>query len=138
MILALIVLFAFTSCQESGLIESEIAPVEETPTETTSQRTQRVVNYDVIIKLVDHYGNTIAVEHTGLGGFAAQSQTTGQYFYQPRGGDLDLLEGLPEDTYRFMAYDGYFDGAGSSVVTLSSDLENEDGFIEVTLSYWSE
>ena len=139
MIMALFALVFFSACQDSGVLENEVAPANETTIST--QRTQSVVLYDLHISLEDHYGNAVAISSTGLGGFAAKNLETNQYYYQERSqtGEISaFIEGLPEGTYRVDAYDGYFDGASSAVVTVSSENEDEEGFIPVTLGYWSE
>lgn len=94
--------------------------------------------FDVKIFLVDGWGNSINPTNTGLGGFVAQNLATNQFFYPDWYGPQDEFENLPAGTYRFDSYPGYFDGTGSTQVTLSQSLVQPDGFIHVTLQYWSE
>jgi hypothetical protein len=96
--------------------------------------------YDVRIVLEDSYGNKITGS-TGLQGYYAYNDETDEYFFsgEYQGQDPDVFNDLPEATYTFGAFNGYFDGAGSNTVTLSSELPlNSEGEVEVTLIYWSE
>ncbi len=92
--------------------------------------------FDVRIKLEDRYGHPVGPN--GLQGYFAINQKTGEVFYPTRSYDDNVFENLPRATYSFGAYDGYFDGASSSVVTLNDTLIGDDGLIIVTLRYWSE
>lgn len=94
--------------------------------------------FDVRIYLVDGYGNPVSTSSTGLGGFVAQNTGTNQYYYPDYYGPQDEFQDLPTGTYRFDSYPGYFDGTGSATLTLSPSLVQSDGFIHVTLQYWSE
>lgn len=94
--------------------------------------------YTVRILLQDEQSGNPVSPGT-LPGYYAINQDTGAIVYP----DLYSQEGnifnnLPEGTYRFDAYDGYFDGASSQIVTLNNSLVGTDGVIEVTLNYWSE
>lgn len=120
----------FIACETESVIQEQVGLHKKITFEKTT------VNYDVIIKLVDE--NTgWPVSANSLPGYVARNLNTGVLYYTSRY-EIDLFESLPSGTYRFDAYDGYFDGASSSTVTLSHEIENEDGFIEVTLKYWSE
>lgn len=91
--------------------------------------------YNVRIELVDNNGQPVG--GNGLQGFWAQDQATGQYIY-PGYYNSDQFLNLSGGTYTFGAFDGYFDGASSTTVTLSQNLVGADGFIVVQLVYWSE
>ncbi|MGG8494985.1 hypothetical protein ACQY1Q_01095 [Tenacibaculum sp. TC6] len=95
--------------------------------------------FKVRIQLVDERTGAPVSADT-IHGYAATNVATNQHYYtQERQGDpINEFLALPEATYRFDGFDGYFDGTGSKVVTLSSDLVQQDGYIIVTLSYWSE
>lgn len=96
--------------------------------------------YDVRIVLVDGNGHEITGS-TGLQGFYAFDEINEVYYYagEWQTQDLFLFTDLPESTYTFGAFDGYFDGASSTTLTLSPELPvNEDGELEVELVYWSE
>ncbi|WP_075342239.1 hypothetical protein [Tenacibaculum agarivorans] len=95
-------------------------------------------SFKVRIELVDYAGNPVSADT--LPGYVATNTETNEFFYagENQGDPIDVFLNLSEGTYRFDAYDGYFDGASSKVVTLSSDLVNTDGEIVVTLNYWSE
>ncbi len=92
--------------------------------------------FDVKIELVDRFGQPVGPN--GLQGYFAINQDTGEVFYPNRSDDDNVFRFLPEGSYRFDAYDGYFDGASSSFVTLSEELVDPNGYIIVTLRYWSE
>ncbi|CAL2084445.1 conserved exported protein of unknown function [Tenacibaculum sp. 190524A02b] len=92
--------------------------------------------FNVRIRLIDRNGNEVPAET--LPGYAALNLDTSKYYYAGENRrNIDLFTSLPQGRYRFDAYDGYFDGASSKVVSLSYALviDNE---ITVTLSYWSE
>lgn len=96
--------------------------------------------YDVRIVLEDSFGNLIT-GNTGLQGYFAYDIEHDEYFYagEFQSQEIDLFVDLPEGTYTFGAFDGYFDGASSNTVTLTGDLQlNENDELEVTLIYWSE
>ncbi|TCI94968.1 hypothetical protein [Tenacibaculum sp. M341] len=94
--------------------------------------------FNVRIELVDNNGNSISADT--LPGYFAQNLATNVYFSagENQGDPIDLFFNLEEGSYRFDAFDGYFDGASSKTITLSNDLVEADGFIVVTLRYWSE
>jgi hypothetical protein len=73
-----------------------------------------------------------SVYNHGLHGYWAQNQETSEYYYSGQG---DNFEELPEGTYVFGAFNGYWDGASSKVVTLDAANGN---YTVVTLNYWSE
>jgi len=92
--------------------------------------------YNVRILLVDYLGNPVTGS-TGLYGYYAYNEYTGEYVY-PDYIFADEFPNLRGGTWTFGAFPGYFDGASSRTVTLKSTLEGPDGFIPVTLQYWSE
>ena len=93
------------------------------------------VKFDLYVKLQDRYGNAVSAET--LPGYAATNLETGEIYYDSRY-EVGLLESLPIGTYRVDAYDGYFDGASSAIIEISTENETPEGWIEVTLRYWSE
>ena len=94
--------------------------------------------FNVRIRLVDSNNNEIPYSNTGLQGFGAEDVNSNAVFFtDPWGAPTEFI-GIPAGTYRFSAFNGPFDGASSKVVTLSVFLEGADGFIEVTLNYFSE
>lgn len=93
-------------------------------------------SYSVKIELIDRFDQLVG--SNGLRGYFAINQDTGEIFYPLRSDDDNVFRLLPEGSYRFDAYDGYFDGASSSLVTLSDELVDSSGYIIVTLRYWSE
>jgi hypothetical protein len=92
--------------------------------------------YNVRILLVDYLGNPVTGS-TGLYGYYAYNEYTGEYVY-PDYIFADEFPNLRGGTWTFGAFPGYFDGASSRTVTLKASLEGPDGFIPVTLQYWSE
>lgn len=95
--------------------------------------------YTVCIKTVDYNGNPT----TYSAGFYAQNNTTGEYIYPGNPNDQDYGYGncfynLVPGTYTFGSYQDYFCGTNSATITLSQDLVNSNGFIEVTLVVWCE
>lgn len=92
--------------------------------------------YNVRILLEDYLGNPVTGS-TGLMGYYAYNVFTGEYVY-PDYYHADEFSDLRAGTWTFGAYPGYFDGASTRTVTLSASLEGPDGFIPVTLQYWSE
>lgn len=96
--------------------------------------------YQVRVVLADKNGNNLS-ERTGLTGFYAYDAENDMYYYSGDCEDHDifLITNLPEGTYTFGAFEGYFDGAGTSLLELKSDLpKNERGEVEVHLTYWSD
>jgi glutamyl/glutaminyl-tRNA synthetase len=97
---------------------------------------KRQTTYNVRIELVDNNGNPVGPN--GLQGYWAFDQFKGVYLY-PTNQTGDQFSNLPGGTYTFGAFDGYFDGASSEVVTLdNSQPTDANGFIVVQLVYWSE
>lgn len=93
--------------------------------------------FNVRIELVDIHGNPVTGS-TGLRGFWARNEATGEY-YEPGGQeDADKFTDLPAGTYTFGAYNGVWDGAVSKQVTLGEDAVGPDGYIVVQLTYWVE
>ncbi len=93
--------------------------------------------YNVRIELVDQFGDTVSGP-TGLMGFFALDQFKGEYVYPDYSYENREFIDLRGGTYTFGAYPGYFEGASSNTVTLKPALVGADGFIVVTLGYWSE
>ncbi|MEO8517055.1 MAG: hypothetical protein ABI426_09930 [Flavobacterium sp.] len=91
--------------------------------------------YNVCIQTVDYLGNPVS--GSDLHGFYAQNLTTGVYIY-PTNQDGNCFENLPNGTYRFDSYDGYWSGTSPTQVTLSEQTVNSNGVIIVNLTYWSE
>ena len=130
-------LFAFTVSLQAQ--QSELTDVQnnQTTIATKVATTQAITaTYDVRIELEDERTGQ-PVDPQTLPGYAAKNLDTNQWYY-PSYYDYNEFSNLPDGTYRFVSYDGYFDGSSSEVVTLSSSLEGNDGFIVVTLQYWSE
>jgi hypothetical protein len=96
---------------------------------------QAVKTYQVCIQTVDSNGNPVAA--SDLFGFYGLNTTTGLYI-EPTNQEGTCFENLPNGTYTFDSYDGYFSGTGSTTVTLNDNLVNADGVIIVNLVYWSE
>ncbi|WP_299211519.1 hypothetical protein [uncultured Aquimarina sp.] len=125
-ILLFILCFSF-SC------ETEIDSIED-KTSTIQEKSQ--VRFDVVIKLVDEWTGQ-EIPASTLPGYGATNLQTGAIYFDSRY-EVGLFESLPVGTYRFDARDGYFDGASSVIVDVSSENETPEGWIEVTLRYWSE
>lgn len=85
----------------------------------------------VHIELVNPQTGNPVTSH-GLQGYWAKDQATGVYYYSDYS---DNFEELPEGTYMFGAFNGYWDGASSRIVTLDAANGN---YTVVTLNYWSE
>ncbi|RNL92965.1 hypothetical protein ED312_02845 [Sinomicrobium pectinilyticum] len=77
----------------------------------------------------------VEVTHYQPDGYAAKNLSTNEWIYTERG--QNFFENLPEGTYRFTAYEGYFCGASSKTVTISDDIA-VNGEITVELSGWCE
>jgi hypothetical protein len=118
-----------------SLLNSQISLAKEIKTEATALKSL-AITYNVRIELVDERTGA-SVDPATLPGYAATNQATGEVIY-PDYYDFNLFYNLQPGTYRFDAYDGYFDGASSSTITLDSSLIGIDGFIIATLQYWSE
>jgi hypothetical protein len=102
----------------------------------TREWQQALFQYNVRIVLVDNAGNPI-IGSTGLMGFYAYNTFTDEYTY-PDFLFNDEFSDIRGGNWTFGAFNGYFDGASSNNVTLDASLEGPDGFIPVTLVYWSE
>lgn len=105
----------------------------------TEELKEVVKVYNVRIELVEQRsGNSI--DPNTLPGYTARNLETNEYIYagDNQGDPINIFYNLPTGTYRFDARDGYFDGASSTTITLSNDLVGTDGFVVVTLNYWSE
>ncbi|TPN85148.1 hypothetical protein [Aquimarina algicola] len=125
-------IFFVIAC-ETNTTTSEL---DEISLSSTSENAKHANTFDVRIELVDRNGNPVGPN--GLRGYFAIDQETGETFYPFRSEDHNVFKGLPQATYRFDAHDGYFDGASSQIVTLQQNMVASDGFIVVTLQYWSE
>ncbi|AXT54257.1 hypothetical protein D1815_00330 [Aquimarina sp. AD1] len=123
----LVVLCFFSSCEMETNNMEEITSITEEKSE---------VRFDVIIKLVDEWSGQEIPAGT-LPGYGATNLETGVIYFDSRY-EVGLFESLPIGTYKFDARDGYFDGASSAIVEVSSENETPEGWIEVTLRYWSE
>ncbi|MFK7748890.1 MAG: hypothetical protein AB8B65_10890 [Kordia sp.] len=117
------------------LLNTQIRLAKEIKTEATAFKAIATV-YNVRIELVDEQSGASVPAGT-LPGYAATNQDTGEIFYTDYY-NIDSFANLPAGTYRFDAYDGYFDGASSAIVTLDPSLVGPNGVVVVTLSYWSE
>jgi hypothetical protein len=118
-----------------GFLNTQIRLAKEIKTEATDLKAVATV-YNVRIELVDERTGAPVPAGT-LPGYAATNQDTGAIFYTDYY-NFDFFSNLPAGTYRFDAYDGYFDGASSAIVTLDPSLVNANGEVVVTLQYWSE
>jgi hypothetical protein len=92
--------------------------------------------YDVRIALVDAWGNPVTGS-TGLMGYYACNTFTGDCVY-PDFLAWNEFTDIRGGNWTFGAFDGVFDGASSQNVTLSDAPVGADGYITVTLVYWSE
>ncbi|WP_430408516.1 hypothetical protein [Kordia sp.] len=117
------------------LLNNQINLAKEIKTEATALKSL-AITYNVRIELVDENSGASVPAGT-LPGYAATNQATGEIFYTDRY-NFDSFSNLPAGTYRFDAYDGYFDGASSVILTLDPSLVDNNGEAVVTLSYWSE
>ncbi len=118
-----------------SLIKQQFSLLKQIVEETRFWQ-QSLVRFDVRIALVDAWGNPVTGS-TGLMGYYAYNTVTGEYVY-PDYYNPEEFTDLPNGNWTFGAYDGYFDGAGSNNVTLDMEPIGPDGFITVTLVYWSE
>lgn len=121
------------------VISCELEPQEvSVESEKLSAVNEKVTapRFDVYIRLVDEWTGREIPAGT-LPGYVATNLETGANFYDSRY-EVGLFESLPIGTYRFDAYDGYFDGASSAEVEVSGINETPEGWIVVTLNYWSE
>lgn len=109
---------------------------EQTVDQTLTIEEKSDVRFDVIIKLVDEWSGQ-EIPASTLPGYGATNLETGAIYFDSRY-EVGLFESLPVGTYRFDARDGYFDGASSAIVEVSGENETSEGWIEVTLQYWSE
>lgn len=127
-------ILVLTSCEKESFQKNSF--------DETENSTELAGNY-VKIFLKDAQGKIYHPSQTGLTGLFAQNLDTGKFFY-PKGkhrnnNTSDVFEYLPDGTYTFTAYDGYFDGAGATTLTIDENvILNENGIIEVFLNYWSE
>ncbi|MBP2832984.1 hypothetical protein J8281_12375 [Aquimarina sp. U1-2] len=77
----------------------------------------------------------------GIQGFYAINIETRDIYYSDRIGQYSYdnkILNIPEGTYEFGAFEGYFEGASSEIIALRQDLIGNDGFVQVDLRFWSE
>lgn len=91
-----------------------------------------IKTYNVCIKTVNGQGNPTSYN----AGFYAYSEATG-YIY-PDNQEGTCYTNLIPGTYTFSSFQDYFCGTSSVTVTLSPEMVNEDGIIEITLVVWCE
>lgn len=133
-VIGLVIFSLFISCdkEEIRTSNSRDASIEKI-NDISSRNTE--VRFDVYIRLVTQSGQEIPA--STLPGYGATNLETGDFYfdspYEP-----GLFESLPIGTYRFIARDGYFDGASSAVVDVIPENEAPEGWIYATLQYWSE
>jgi hypothetical protein len=118
-----------------GLLNNQISLAKDIKTEATAFKSL-AITYNVRIELVDERTGASVPAGT-LPGYAATNQDTGAIYYTDYY-SIDTFANLPAGTYRFDAYDGYFDGASSVTITLDPSLVDGNGEVVVTLQYWSE
>ncbi|WP_159779796.1 hypothetical protein [Flavobacterium sp. 9AF] len=132
-ILATLTIMLLISCDKDDAIQNESNLGDLKKTTTTAKTSQ--VYFDVYIKLVTQSGQEIPA--STLPGYGATNLDTGDFYfdspYEP-----GLFESLPVGTYRFIARDGYWDGASSAIVEVTPENEEPEGWIYATLRYWSE
>ncbi len=131
-IVFLVAILLVSNVEAQNLVDNSNTIVE---TKTKKELNKKSSEFDVRIKLVDRYGNEVPA--ATLPGYYAYNLETNTYYYADDRREVDLFTNLPAGTYRFDAYDGYFDGASSTMVTLSNASVVNDEIV-VTLSYWSE
>ena len=90
----------------------------------------------VKFELVDNTGNSVPA--TTLPDYFAQNQATNKYTYPQDRYNHTIIENLAPGTYMFGAMDGYWDGASSKIVAIDPSMVNANGYIVITLNYWSE
>ncbi|WP_299442939.1 hypothetical protein [uncultured Aquimarina sp.] len=125
-IIVFAVCFLFSCETETDTIQEEKSTIQE----------KGQLAFDVVIKLVDEYSGQEVPAGT-LPGYVATNLDTNNIYYTSWY-EVELFESLPVGTYRFDAYDGYFDGASSAIVEVNTENETPEGWIVVTLRYWSE
>ena len=122
------------SCEKDEL-SSTNQPESKVQNKSEISARNTEVRFDVYIKLVTQSGQEIPA--STLPGYGATNLETGAFYfdspYEP-----GLFESLPIGTYRFIARDGYFDGASSAIVDVTPENEAPEGWIYATLRYWSE
>lgn len=127
----------FTSCEIENTVTEEISKTK-TPLVNHSSDDSSIseVRFDVYIRLFDEWSGQEIPAGT-LPGYGATNIDTGEIFFDSLY-EVGLFENLPIGTYRFDARDGYFDGASSAIVSVSTENETPEGWVEVALRYWSE
>lgn len=118
-----------------GYLAEQISLANDIINEATALQSTPSNSYNVRIQLI--YNGVPYNGSTTLQGFYGYDHQTSQYFY-PDYQDDHLFSGLTGGTYTFDSFDGYFDGTGSTTVTLIPSLVNGNGEVVVNLSYWSE
>lgn len=130
----LLALSFFFSCEKEEVTNSVVPEAANQKTnKVTSRNTE--VRFDVYIRLVTQSGQEIPA--STLPGYGATNLETGAFYFDSPY-ETGLFESLPIGTYRFIARDGYFDGASSAIVDVTPENEAPEGWIYATLRYWSE
>lgn len=131
-----------------GLLSCEKEEIETTITEpiTKSTAINHGEEFNVEIFLNER-GNIFpgsgGLGYYGLRGFFAYNHDEEEYYY-PDGYYQDHIGGhrfyeLPAGSYTFSAYDGPFSGTGQTDIILDENTPlNENGDVEVILSFWAE
>ena len=132
--IALVFLMGLISCDKEEITPSNNSKAFIEKTKAISARTTEV-RFDVYIKLVTQSGQEIPA--STLPGYGATNLETGAFYFDSPY-ETGLFESLPIGTYRFIARDGYFDGASSAIVAVTPENEAPEGWIYATLQYWSE
>lgn len=92
-----------------------------------------VSDFEIVVSLQDRDGDQVSTDT--LRGYYAYNLDTRTYYYDNPRIEAGVISNLPAGTYRVGAYDGYFDGASSQIVTIDA---SDDETVEVTLQYWVE
>lgn len=124
----------FFSCDKEEINTTNSLESKTVKENEVAARTSEV-RFDVYVELVDNNGNSVPA--STLPGYGATNLETGEFYYDSLY-EPGLFESLPVGTYRFIARDGYFDGASSAIVEVIPANETPDGWIIATLNYWSE
>ncbi|MCO6163339.1 hypothetical protein [Flavobacterium sp. NRK F7] len=127
-------LVVFVSCDKEEIKDTNTVDSKRVETKDATARTTEV-RFDVYIKLVTQSGQEIPA--STLPGYGATNLETGDFYYDSPY-EPGLFESLPIGTYRFIARDGYWDGASSAIVEVTPENEEPEGWIYATLHYWSE
>ncbi|KAA1247018.1 hypothetical protein [Aquimarina sp. RZ0] len=131
--LFVIIGFLFSCDAEHATEDLKTKSIEEIKNDEITKSDK---SFDVYIRLVDERSG-VEIPADRLLGYGATNIETGELSFDS-GYEIGFFESLPEGTYRFDARDGYFDGASSEIVVINSENETADGWVIVTLKYWSE